>query len=57
MVKFSFVVVWTGGMGVNRLESRITFWKLLLALLSLAVSTTNLFTGGSYLKGKKTKQK
>lgn len=44
------------GMGVNGLESRITFWKLLLALLSLAVSTTNLFTGGSYLRGKK-KQK
>lgn len=41
------------GMGVNGLESKITFWKLLLTLLSLAVSTTNLFTGGSYLKGKK----
>lgn len=32
------------GMGGNGLESRTTFWKLLLALLSLAVSTTNLFT-------------
>lgn len=42
-------------MGVNGLESRITFWKLLLALHSLAVSTTNLFTGGSYLKGKNKK--
>lgn len=49
---FVFVIVWTRAwelVGQRVVIWRITFWKSLLALLSPAVSTTNLFTGGSYL--------